>query len=76
MIRTSDKGAGNPQPGNLERVIVSRAEGAHTGVDITWVRSRRAFRLEWFASNKHTDTLYVMEHAVTDYADLQGTGHA
>lgn len=62
-------GTGRRDRGSTEKVIVARESDKKDGAEITWVRARRAFRVDWFQNGKRIDTFYVLEHQVRDYTE-------
>ena len=69
MLRPVAPGIGTLTPGSQDKVILARA-GKPTGAEITWIRSRRAFRVEWFENNKPAGTRWVPEARVEEYTEL------
>lgn len=70
MIRPVTRGIGTLTPGSQDAVILARERGKPTGADITWVRSRRAFRVEHHEVGKLVDTRWVPEARVEEYVEL------
>lgn len=52
------------------RMLTARAQGESTGYDITWVRSRRAVRVEYFKGGEpQGKPRWVMEHEIREYTE-------
>ena len=69
MLWPAAPGVGQINRGSLDKVIIARTDAKKDGADITWVRARRAFRVDWFQNEKLVGTRWVMEHQVHDYAE-------
>lgn len=70
MLRPVTPGIGTLTPGSQDKVILARGSGIQVGADIMWVRSRRAFRVEWFEHGKLVEARWVPEARVEEYAEL------
>lgn len=71
-IRLVTPGVGQMQFDGSSKLIVARQEGQPgyaDGCEIAWVRSRRAFRVEWFDSGKPAGVKWVMEARVEEYTE-------
>lgn len=72
QLRPVTPGCGMLHSGDLTRVLSARVKGgegyAH-GYEITWVRPRRAFRVDHFRNGEPAGTRWVPEAQVAEYVE-------
>lgn len=72
QLRPANVGAGDLHAGSLLKVLASRVKGDpgyDNGYEITWVRPRRAFRVDHFRNGEPAGTRWIPEAQVAEYVE-------
>lgn len=72
QMRPASVGAGMLQTGDQTRTLTSRVKGQPgygSGYEITWVRQRRAFRVDHYLNDAPNGTRWVPEARVDEYVE-------
>lgn len=72
QLRPATPGAGMLNPGDPTKVLAARVKGQpghDSGYDITWIRPRRAFRVDHFLAGAPNGTRWIPEGRVDEYVE-------